>query len=611
MLTRTKIFIFLTIISFSITNSAVIALGNDKGMPSTPEHADLIVKNGKIATIDQSNSIVSAIAIRDGVILAVGSEEDTNQFKSSRTKVIDVNGRTVIPGLNDSHAHLIRGGLNYTMELRWDGVPSLKQALAMLKEQAKRTPSGQWVRVVGGWSEYQFEEKRLPTLEEINDATGDTPTFVMYLYSLGFLNKAAIHALGYTKDTFYPGGVIELDTNDEPTGFLIAKPSALLLYSTLVKAPKLSEQDQTNSTLHYFRELNRLGVTSSIDAGGGGQYYPNNYNVAKNLARQGKLTVRIAYYLFAQDKGKELESYESWVNMVKPFQNDDMFRPNGYMMHGGGENLTWSAADFENFLEPRPELDDHMEGDLKPIIQLLVKNRWPFRIHATYDESISRMLDVLEEVNRETPFNNLRWIIDHAETISDRNLHRVKALGGGIAIQNRMFFQGEHFVKRYGAKTAENKPPVKKMMEMGIPLGLGTDGTRVSSYNPWLSLYWIVSGKTWGGLRINPKRYCLNRDQALRLITEGSAWFSNEENQKGTIEPGKFADLAVLNKDYFTVSEDGIREIESVLTIVNGEVVYATKEFADLAPEIPAIQPSWSPVTKFGGYFNIGHSKNR
>ncbi|MHC4071994.1 MAG: amidohydrolase [Planctomycetota bacterium] len=564
---------------------------------ASPE-ADLILSNGKF-----EDSSINAIAMKDGRILAIGTDESIQSYYGQGTKKIDVNGRTVIPGLNDSHVHLIRGGLNYNMELRWDGVPSLKHALAMLKEQAERTPSGQWVRVVGGWSEYQFEERRLPTLKEINDATGDTPAFILYQYSLGFMNKAAIRELGYTQDTSYPAGEIEVDEDGKPTGLLIAKPSALILYSTLVKAPKLSKADKINSSLHYFRELNRLGITSSIDAGGGGQYYPNDYDAVKQLAREGKLTVRIAYYLFAQVKGQELADYKTWISQIAPYHNDDMFRPNGLMMHGAGENLTWSAADFENFREPRPELGHHMEGDLKPIIELLVRHRWPFRIHATYGESIERFLDVFETVDRETPFNNLRWIVDHAETVSDKSMERIKKLGGGIAIQNRMFFQGEQFVKRYGIAAAKEAPPIRRMLEMEIPIGLGTDGTRVSSYNPWLSLYWTVSGKTWGGLQLFNGRNRLSRSQALHLMTKGSAWFSSEERSKGALVPGEFADMIVLSNDYFTVPEEKIKTIESVLTIVDGRIVYGAEEFASLSPKMPPISPPWSPIRFSGGYY--------
>jgi predicted amidohydrolase YtcJ len=244
-----------------------------------------------------------------------------------------------------------------------------------------------------------------------------------------------------------------------------------------------------------------------------------------------------------------------------------------------------------------------MEQDLKPIVKLLVENRWPFRIHATYDESIDRMLTVFEEINEETPFDGLRWIIDHAETISEKNLRRVKVLGGGIAIQNRMFFQGEHFVNRYDAEAAATAPPVKKILEMGIPVGLGTDATRVSSYNPWLSLYWIVSGNTWGGLTLYPPENRLDRLTALRLMTKGSAWFSSEEDIKGTIAPGKFADLAVLSADYFSIPEEKIKNLESVLTVVGGKVVYGAAEFADMSPELPPVSPAWSPVSRFDGYY--------
>lgn len=575
---------------------------SDKTPNDASNKADLIVINGKVTT-QKEGRFAGAFAIKDGKFIKVGSKAEVEKLKGEKTQVIDAKGKTIIPGLNDSHTHLIRAGLNYNMELRWDGVRSLKKALAMLKEQAARTPEGQWVRVVGGWGEHQFEEKRLPTLEEINEAVPDKPVYILYLYSLGYLNKKGVETLKYDQSTKFPGGEVQLGANGKPTGFLVAKPSALLLYKTLVKLPKLSRSQQLNSTLHYYRELNRLAVTSAIDAGGGGQYYPNNYSVAEELAQQGKLTVRTAYYLFAQQKGKEKDFYAEWTKKLKFGKNSDMFKPNGYMMHGAGENLTWAAADFENFLEPRPHLHEGMENELTPIIEILAKNQWAFRIHATYNESIERFLDVFEKVDQKYPFlNKVRWIIDHAETINDKNLQRIKAMGGGIAVQNRMFFQGEYFVKRYGAKAALRTPPLRKMIEMGIPVGLGTDGTRVSSYNPWLSLYWAVSGKTWGGLQLYKKDNLLSRHKALGLMTNGSAWFSGEEKDKGWIKEGMYADFAILAKDYFSIAEDKIKNLTSVLTAVNGKVVYATDDFKsfDLAIEAPV--PAWSPVIKYGGY---------
>ncbi len=563
--------------------------------------ADLILTNGKIATMVREGEFVQAVAVKDGKVLATGSNAAVLKHKTATTRVIDTGGRTVIPGLNDSHTHVIREGLNYNMELRWDGVTSLKRALDMLKEQAARTPEGEWVKVVGGWNEYQFDEKRLPTLEEINAAVPDRPVFVLYLYGLGFLNRKGIETLGYTSETKYKDGVVEVDANGNPTGRLIAKPNALILYSTLAKTNKLSREDQVNSTLHYYRELNRLGVTSVIDAGGGFQNYPDDYGVTIGLAREGKLTVRTAYYLFAQRPGKELEDFQRWIGMTHPKKNDHMFYPNGFSAEGAGENLVASAADFENFLEPRPDLPTHMEDELEQVVSLLVQKRWPFRLHATYGESIDRDLAVIEKVNAKTPLNGLRFIVDHAETVTDAQLARIKKLGGGIAVQDRMHFQGESYWKRYGAQTRQ-MPPIRKMLDMKIPVGLGTDGTRVSSYNPWPSLYWAATGKTAGGMATWQARDVPSRYQALKLMTTGSAWMSGEEKLKGTIRRGQYADFVVLPKDYFTMESEGIKRLESLLTVVNGTVVYGAGPYSPLNPQLPPVSPAWSPVAAYGGY---------
>lgn len=564
---------------------------------------DLIITNGKVATMTKEGAFAQALAIKDGKIEAVGSNAQILKLKSPNTQVIDAAGKTVIPGLNDSHLHIIREGLNYNAELRWDGVTSLKKALQMLKEQAARTPDGEWVKVVGGWNEYQFDEKRLPTLEEINEAVPDKPVFLLYLYGLGFLNQKGIATLGYDANTKFKDGVVELGADGKPTGKLIAKPNAAILYGTLAKTNVLSRAQQLNSTQQYYTELNRLGLTSAIDAGGGGQAYPDDYAVSLELAKDGKLTVRTSYYLFAQKPGKELEDYQRWLTQTKPDKNEHLFYANGYNTEGGGENLVWSAADFENFLEPRPDMPSHMEGELEPVLRLLIKNRWPFRIHATYDESIDRDLAVIEKVNKETPLNGLRWFFDHAETISDRQLARVKALRGGIAVQNRMYFQGELYWKQYGAQTRQ-MPPIKKMLEMKIPVGLGTDGTRVSSYGPWPSIYWAVSGKTAGGLQVWQQKDVLSRYQALKLMTQGSAWMSGEEKLKGTLAKGQYADLVILPQDYFSMDVEKIKNLESSLTIVNGKVVYAAPEYQQYAPAKLDVLPDWSPVKYYGGYQN-------
>jgi predicted amidohydrolase YtcJ len=452
--------------------------------------ADMILRDGRIATQDERRSFASAVAIKDGRFLAVGTDQEVMPHRGEGTTVIDVGGRTVIPGLNDSH---------------------MKQG--------------------------------------------------------------------------------------HPTGLLIARPNAMILYATLAKGPKLSPADQRNSTRQFMRELNRFGVTSAIDAGGGFQNYPDDYQVIQDLHRQRELTVRLAYNLFTQRSKQEWEDFARWVTMTKPGEGDDFYR-----MNGAGEMLVYSAADFEDFLEPRPDLPASLEAELTRVVTLLAEKRWPFRIHATYDETITRVLDVYEAVNREVSFDGLHWFIDHAETISARNLERVKRLGGGIAVQDRMAFQGEYFVDRYGPQAAAHAPPVRTMLAMGVPVGAGTDATRVSSYNPWLALYWLVTGNTVGGTALYPEANRLDRMEALRLFTVGSSWFSSEEGQKGAIVPGQLADVAVLSADYFAIPDEEIKRLESVLTVVGGTVVYGAGDFARLSPPPLPVSPDWSPVAVYGGY---------
>lgn len=561
--------------------------------------ADTILFNGSIHTVDKSLPIASAAAILDGKFVAVGDDAHVMQYKGPGTVLIDLKKKTAIPGINDSHTHLIRGGLNYNLELRWDGIPSLADALNMLKVQVDRTPSPQWVRVIGGWTEFQFAERRMPTLEEINRIAPETPVFILHLYDRAFMNRAALKAVGFTRDTpAPPGGQIQKDNNGEPTGLIIASPNAMILYSTLAKGPKLSYEHQVNSTRHFMRELNRLGITSVIDAGGGFQNFPDDYKVVDELHKNDQLTIRIAYNLFTQRPKQELEDFQGWVSGVKLHQGDDMYRHNG-----AGEMLVFSAADFEDFLQPRPDLPENMEGELERVVRLLVENRWPFRLHATYNESITRFLNIFERVNRDVPFDGLHWIFDHAETIDERNIDRVKALGGGIAIQSRMAYQGEYFTDRYGAAAAENTPPVKKMLEAGINVGAGSDATRVSSYNPWVSMYWLTSGKTVGGLQLYNAATKLSRETALELYTRGSAWFSSEQEKKGMIKAGMLADLTVLDNDYFSVSDEAIKSIEAEMTIVGGKIVYGKGDFSAYGPGPIEVLPDWSPVKIYPGYF--------
>jgi predicted amidohydrolase YtcJ len=566
---------------------------------TAPAAPDLILHRGLFATLDRANPTASAVAIAGGKFTAVGHDHEVMPLAGPETKIIDLRGRRVLPGLIDNHLHIIRGGLNFNMELRWDGVRSLADAMAMLKRQVAVTPPPQWVRVVGGFTEHQFAEKRLPTIEELNAVAPDTPVFLLHLYDRALLNGAALRAVGYTKDTPEPpGGSIMRDGHGNPTGLLLAKPNAGILYATLAKGPKLPHEYQVNSTRHFMRELNRLGVTGAIDAGGGFQNYPEDYAVIQELADADQLTIRLAYNLFTQKPKHEKEDFLNWTKTSRYKQGSDYFRHNG-----AGEMLVFSAADFEDFREPRPEVGPEMAGELEAVVRILAENQWPWRLHATYDETISRALDVFERVNQDLPLDRLHWFFDHAETISDESIDRVAALGGGIAVQHRMAYQGEYFVERYGLGAAEATPPVARMLEKGVKVSAGTDATRVASYNPWVALAWLVTGRTIGGLRITPQRNCLDRETALRMWTENVTWFSNEEGRKGRIEIGQFADLVVPDRDYFSCAEAAIADTTAMLTLVGGKIVYGAGDFAPLdQTSIPPAMPDWSPVRSFGGY---------
>ena len=365
----------------------------------------------------------------------------------AETESIDLGGQRVIPGLIDSHTHIIRQGNNFAMELRWDHVPSLADGLRMLKEQAQRTPPGQWIRVVGGWSVDQFAEKRLPTLEEINAVSPDVPVYVLHLYDRAWLNKAALRALGIDRHFYEPfvSGRLERDDAGNPTGLAMARPNAQPLYALLDMAPMLDFEQQVTSTKHYFRALNGLGLTSALDCAGGFLNYPDDYGVITELNRRGEQTVRIGYQLFAQRPLFELDDFKRWNDLVKPDAGDDYLK-----CVGAGEMLVASAYDFEDFSYPRPELPKRMEGDLRPVLEFLFENRWPIRFHCTYEESAKRLLTLVEEIGRDKGLHELNWIFDHGETVSEQTMEWVTRLGGGISYQNRIAFQTTAYRVRYG-----------------------------------------------------------------------------------------------------------------------------------------------------------------
>lgn len=560
--------------------------------------ADLIIENATIVTLDPTMPRAESIAIAGDRIVGVGTRRDLEALRGPSTRIVDAGGRTVIPGLNDAHTHFIRGGLTYSQELRWDGVPSLALALSMLKEQAARTPAPHWVQVMGGWTPHQFREKRLPTLDEINAAAGDVPCFVMHLYDRAFVNKAGLRALGWSRDTPEPfGGVIARDGNGTPTGLVIATTSLVSLLSVFAKVPKLSADEQIASTRHMMRELNRLGLTSLIDAGGGGQNYPEHYQAIARLAADKALTVRIGYTLMAQRPGREIDDYRGWLASAKLHQGDDYFR-----LCGAGEYVVWAAGDNTNFAKDPVTQPPIMEEKLTEVLTFVAQNGWPFRMHASFDYTAQRILGVVEKVHQQVPVDKLRWGLEHCEGMTTRSLERLRALGGSLGLQNRMSLDGEAYVEKWGREAAEDAPAFGRIREMGIPFALGTDGNRAASHNPWVGIQWLVGGRTVGGLRHAAERNLMSREEALRAYTANGAWMSGEEDKKGTLSVGKWADLAILADDYFSVPEERIAQMSAVLTMVGGRVVYGAGPYASLAPPALAVAPDWLPIGHYAGY---------
>ena len=577
---------------------------SEKKSDSNQAKVDLIIYNAKVTTLDAENPSATAVSISNGKITSVGISDEILKLKTDSTIIIDADGRRLIPGLNDSHSHFLRAGTSFTRELRWDGVPSLKIGLEMIKKQAAITPKGEWVRVIGGWTPWQFEEKRLPTPEELTAIAPETPVYIQYFYSAAIMNKKALESLAINSSVQDPmGGKIVRDKQGNPTGLFLATPHPKIFYSYIDNLPKASLEVQKNSTIIMFNELVKYGLTSVIDAGGGGFEYPGGYEASIQLAKEGKLATRVSFLLFSQHPGKELEDYTKWTTENKIGENFDDHKDHGFELDGGGEYVLWKAGDFENFRSARFELDADMEEKMEPILTLMIKKRWPFRIHSTYNESITRLLNVIEKVNKETPLNGLRWSIEHAETLKEENIDRIKILGGGVAVQDRMVFLGDDYLERYGKDAAASSPPIKMLLKKGVPVGMGTDATRGSSFNPWVGIHWLVTGKTAAGQIHLSSENLLTREEAIMVYSLGSAWFSQEEDVKGKIKPGQLADVVLLTQDVMTIPEDDIKKIQSALTVVNGKIVYASDYYNQYRTVAPEIQPEWSPLKTFGSYY--------
>jgi len=532
--------------------------------PAQAQFADTILLNGKVVVYGASPA--QALAVRDGKIVAIGASADIRALAGSATRVIDLGGRTVIPGLIDSHIHAIRAGLSFTTEVHWIGVRTLAEALDRIRAAAARAPRGAWLIVAGGWTERQFTEDRRPTQAEIVAAAPDHHVYIQQLYSRVLLDPGGADALGLARNEGLASRLtVERDGAGQPTGWLTGDNRAISDLFDLL--PRPSDAQKVEGTRAFFRALNAVGITGVMDPGGYNLSIPD-YQPLFRVWREHGLTLRVRYSLSAPRRGHELEDFQELTQLLPMGTGDEWLRFNGI-----GENVTWGMYNNDTPTEAQKDA-------LVAVLRWAVSRGLTATFHWHNDRAVHHLLDVLERVNAETPVTNLRWSIAHLNDASLASLQRIKAMGLGWLVQNAFYFRGEAFLGQRGADLARISPPIVSALHMGIPVGGGTDAHRVMSYLPFVSLQWMLDGKTAGGVAMRTPEELPTRLEALRLYTEGSAWFSFENDTRGALSAGKLADLAVLSKDYLTVPVDEIGGIVSQLTMVGGRIVYADGPFA-------------------------------
>jgi predicted amidohydrolase YtcJ len=528
------------------------------------QSADTVLFNGKILTVDKDFSVQQALAIGNGRILATGTSTAMKKLAGDKAKLVDLGGRTVIPGLTDGHIHGIRAALTFGTEVNWIGVPTLKEALEKIRAAAKTQKPGSWIVVAGGWTEEQFAEKRRPTPADIAALAPDNPVYIQHLYDWLLLSPKAMEALNIRDDAdVAPGGKLARD-GDKPTGAIDANGNAL--GKIFDRLPKPTMAEQIDGSKKFFSEMNSLGITGIVD-GGGVSVYPATYQAVFRLWQDKELTVRVAYHLCSPKPGSELADLQNLTQLLPPGFGDPMLHFNG-----PGEILIWA---------------DWTDGDITPdgkaklaeLLRWAASKRYTIQLHWNPNRTVHDLLDVVEDINKDFPVRDLRWAVLHLYNVSEDSLKRMKSLGLVWGVQDGLYFGGERLQREVGVEQARLMPRIATAMKLGLTVAGGTDAHRVSSYNPFVSLQWYLDGTTIGGTQTRGPEEAPSRRQALEMYTRNSAFMANDDDKRGTLEVGKFADLAVLSADYLSAPVKEIGKIRSVLTMVGGKAVYAAAPF--------------------------------
>ncbi|NOT27149.1 MAG: amidohydrolase [Acidobacteria bacterium] len=514
--------------------------------------ADLILSNGKIITVDERFTIAQAVAVRGDQIVAVGTNQEIERLAGPGARRIDLRGRAVIPGLIDNHMHLLRYGTTWRYEVRWDGVETRKEALEMLRARTKTVKPGEWIYTLGGWALEQFADNPKPfTREELDRIAPDNPVFLQASYFEAFLNSKALEKLNIER----PGEAVGVDR--DAAGRATGRLNEPGFRAQVGNLPIASDSEIEASSLGMIRELSRSGLTAFGSAG----CETDVLSRYRQWADQGRLDIRVFCITAPGGTGDQLLSR---IGQMKLFGGDKYIDHHTY-----GEQVLGALSDpmFEHRRETRAE-------DLaqwRKIVTEIAKAGLPLHVHTNFTETIDAFLDQIEAVDKEYPVRNLRWVLAHLNQPTTAQLERMKKLGLYAAVHPWAVINGGINIRQFG-DAAYDMAPLATIQRSGISWGFGSDGSRANQILPFQTLSWAVTGKMVGGTKV--LRQTISREDALIAHTRKNAYLVFQEDNLGSIQTGKLADLVVLDRDYLTIPAEQIKDIRPVMTIMGGRVVY-------------------------------------